>query len=256
MSKSNKNQKPLISVIVASLNAELTLQHCLDSIVSQTYTKREIIVIDGKSSDGTVGILQKNAGLIAYWESQPDRGIYHAWNKAIQKAQGEYICFLGADDYWAKDKSLEELVQVSVASNFPDIISGKVALIAKNNKILRQIGDEWNFKKMKKWMNIAHPGMLHHKRVFEQYGLFLENFKIAGDYEFLLRLGDRIRHAFINDVIVHMGASGQSRVEIKKVFKEAFLIQAQHKEIGYTRATINYVLTYLKYWVRKITCEV
>lgn len=76
----------LISVIVATFNNEGTLQQCIDSVAGQTYPHKELIVIDGGSSDGTVEPLKANKEKIAYWVSEPDRGIYQAWNKALPKA--------------------------------------------------------------------------------------------------------------------------------------------------------------------------
>lgn len=77
------NRKPLISVIVAVYNGEKTLQHCIDSVSNQAYPHKELIIIDGGSTDGTVDILRADNDKIAYWESEPDKGIYHAWNKAL-----------------------------------------------------------------------------------------------------------------------------------------------------------------------------
>ena len=90
---------PLISVVTAVFNCKSTLQQCLDSVAQQTYAHIELIVIDGGSTDGTVELIQANAQRIAYWISEPDRGIYNAWNKALAKATGDWICFLGTDDY-------------------------------------------------------------------------------------------------------------------------------------------------------------
>jgi glycosyltransferase involved in cell wall biosynthesis len=89
----------MISVIVAVFNGAKTLQQCIDSVAGQTYPHKELIVIDGGSIDGTREILEGDATKLAYWVSEPDRGIYHAWNKALARARGDWICFLGADDY-------------------------------------------------------------------------------------------------------------------------------------------------------------
>src|SRR5690606_34585060 len=90
---------PRFSVVISVFNGAKTLQKCLDSVAGQTYAARELIVIDGGSTDGTQQILRHNAGRLAYWVSEPDRGTYHAWNKALAQASGDWSCFLGADDY-------------------------------------------------------------------------------------------------------------------------------------------------------------
>jgi len=74
---------PLITIIIAVLNSKESLERCIESVSNQTYPNRELIIIDGGSTDGTVEILKNNNDKIAYWESSPDRGIYHAFNKAI-----------------------------------------------------------------------------------------------------------------------------------------------------------------------------
>ncbi|MEQ1667696.1 MAG: glycosyltransferase [Sulfuriferula sp.] len=93
----NHASTPLISIIIAVYNGKATLQQCIDSVVQQTYSNKELIIIDGGSKDGTVELLEENRNKFSYWESEPDRGIYNAWNKGLTQAKGEWICFLGAD---------------------------------------------------------------------------------------------------------------------------------------------------------------
>jgi len=243
----NQNNLPLISVVVAVLNAKETLQHCIDSIISQTYPCKELIIIDGGSTDGTVDILRANDSHITCWKSEPDQGIYQAWNKALQVLRGDYICFLGADDYWHDNNCMGELAQAGVANRFPDLVSGIIVVLDDNGTVLERKGEVWNFRRMKKRMTTPHPGMFHHRRLFEKYGLFLENYKIAGDYEFLLRLGEGVSHVFIDRVMVCRGANGVSRTNIKKSLYETFLIQSGNQEIGAVRALVNYSVAYIKH---------
>jgi glycosyltransferase involved in cell wall biosynthesis len=87
-----------VSVIIVTYNAAGTLQTCLDSIYKQAYSNIEIVIIDGKSTDGTVNILEANSSGISYWKSEPDTGIYDAMNKAAKSFTGNWVYFLGADD--------------------------------------------------------------------------------------------------------------------------------------------------------------
>lgn len=243
---------PKISIIVAVLNGATTLQRCIDSIVVQTYPYKELIIMDGGSLDGTVAILEKNQEKIAYWESSPDRGIYHAFNKAILLAHGNYICFLGADDYWADSDSMEKLAQAAINNQFPDFISGKVAVVNKNGAVVKISGESWRPAKMKKWMVVAHPGMLHHQNVFRSFGVFSEKYKIADDYEFLLRCNGKTTSVFIDNLLVFMGDGGVSTKNISAVFRETFRVQSAHKDIGLAKACVNYCIAWLKFIVRKI----
>ena len=90
---------PLISIIIAAYNSEEFFERCINSIFSQKYTNYEIIVIDGGSSDKTQELLHKYSKRFKYWESMPDNGIYHAWNKALAQSSGEWIIFIGSDDF-------------------------------------------------------------------------------------------------------------------------------------------------------------
>lgn len=91
-------KQPLISIITVVLNGAKTLENAFNSVFSQNFAEYEYIIIDGGSTDGTLDIIKKNEDNIAYWVSGPDNGVYDAMNKAVQFAQGEWICFLGADD--------------------------------------------------------------------------------------------------------------------------------------------------------------
>lgn len=90
--------KPLVSIVIVTLNAEAHLRTCLLSIINQRYKNIELLVFDGLSTDSTLEIIEEHDTYISYWQSTPDQGIYDAMNKAIQKATGDWIYFLGADD--------------------------------------------------------------------------------------------------------------------------------------------------------------
>src|SRR5579875_2525303 len=106
-----RSAAPKITVIVAVLNGAQTLPRLMDSFTSQTYPFKEMIVLDGGSTDGSVEILHRRSEEIVYWETEPDRGLYHAWNKGLQRATGEWLCFLGADDRFWQEDVLERLVE-------------------------------------------------------------------------------------------------------------------------------------------------
>ncbi len=186
----NSEYTPLISIIVAVFNGGKTLQQCIDSISQQTCLNKELIIIDGGSKDNTVELLNANNQYISYWVSEPDKGIYNAWNKALLQAKGEWICFLGADDYFWNNQVLEKMTE-HLKIMPPDIrvVYGKVMLVNKEGENIYSVGEPWEKvkKSFTKFMSIPHPGTMHRHCLFEQHGLFDESFYIAGDYEFLLR---------------------------------------------------------------------
>lgn len=203
--------RPIISVIVAVYNGAGTLQHCIDSVSDQTYPNKELIIIDGGSTDGTIDVLMTNNDKIAYWKSEPDNGIYNAWNKALDHTTGDWICFLGSDDYLWKNSVFEEIVPHLSRAESQGIrmVYGQVARVTHRNKISCIDGYPWE----NTWRSIiidgigtfTHQGMFHHRSLFELYGGFDESFKIAGDYELLIRVFKDDRNAIFVDGLIVTG---------------------------------------------------
>jgi glycosyltransferase involved in cell wall biosynthesis len=229
-----------VSVVVAVLNGAATLARCIDSVAAQGHRNCELIVMDAASTDGSVDIIRSNADKITHWESKPDRGIRHAWNKALAVATGEWISFLGADDYFAHETSLQRLVAAGLERR-ADIVCTRVALVDNDGKFQRIIGEPWDWNRMKRFQRIGHHGMLHRKSLFRKYGEFSEEFTIVGDYEWLLRLGPDVHSVFVDEPLVCAGSAGGSRVKLRETFKQHWKVQARHAEIGPFAATINFL---------------
>ncbi|MBU0689946.1 MAG: glycosyltransferase [Gammaproteobacteria bacterium] len=180
--------KPQITVIVAVLNGAKTLPRLLGSIASQTSRNFELVVIDGGSTDGTGEIMEAYSSEIAYRVSEPDEGIYDAFNKGLLQARGEWICFLGADDYlWSRD-ALDK-VSPYLSAQEHGLVYGQVALVSQQGEVLLHAGEPWDSakQKMPTAMSVPHTGMFQHRSWFERYGFFDSAYRIAGDYELLLR---------------------------------------------------------------------
>jgi GT2 family glycosyltransferase len=238
-----------ISIVVAVLNGANTIQRCIDSVATQTYPNRELIIMDGSSTDGTAEILKSNDSRIMYWESKPDRGLYHAWNKALDRVTGEWVCFLGADDQFAAANSLSMLVyKQDPHINF---VSGQAMLVDEKGRVLKVEGAPWSWENMKRYQVIAHPASLHRYSLFEEYGKFDEAYKVAGDYEFLLRVGANMRAAYVDKVVVLCEVGGLSRSQLKGVFKETRKIQSIHPEIGFS-STLAYYTVISKAVLRRL----
>lgn len=199
------NSTPLISVVIAVYNGKATLQQCLDSVTQQTYAHIELIVIDGGSKDGTVDLIRANAQKISYWISEPDRGIYNAWNKALVQAKGDWICFLGADDYLWNVQVIERMAEQLMLVP-PDIrvVYGQIMLLNNNDSELYAVGDPWEKVKspFRQLMCVPHPAVMHRRSLFEDHGNFDETFRIAGDYELLLRELKTSDALFIDGIVM------------------------------------------------------
>jgi glycosyltransferase involved in cell wall biosynthesis len=195
---------PLITVITVVFNGEATLEKSILSVINQTYDNVEYILIDGCSTDGTLDIIRKYAHAIDYWVSEPDAGIYDAWNKAVVCASGNWICFIGADDYLWGDSVLQNMVP-TMMSAMPSykLVYGAITMVNSRQEVISRLGDSWEIskKEMRNIMSVPHPGLMHHRTWFENYGLFDASYKIGGDYEMLLRGWPAQDALFVSDLV-------------------------------------------------------
>lgn len=179
-----------VTVIVAVLNRAGTVEQCIDSVLSQDLPNLELVVIDGGSTDGTLEKLQAYGQGINYLSSGRDSGVYAAFNLGLEHATGDWICFLGADDYFWDIKSLSKLVQRQAeVRDTSRVVYGQIMLIDENGNETGLFGAPWSqsSQEFRRKMNIPHVGLLHAKAIFDVHGNFREDFRIAGDYELLLR---------------------------------------------------------------------
>ena len=245
-------QTPKVSMLMATYNSAATLEKCLASIEGQSWGNVELIIMDGGSKDGTQDILSRHSSRIAYWESKPDKGVYHAWNKAFDHFTGDWFGFIGSDDAFTHPKVLENAMAVASSRQEVRLITGLINQVDGQGNITRVIGRRWDWATMKRYHSVPHPGMLQHRTLFETHGRFSEEYRIAADYEYMLRFGPDIPNAFIPEPLVDMGNQGLSRKQIKKVFRETLQIQSRHPEIGAGLARYNFVLAYAKNRVRDL----
>lgn len=216
-----------ISIIIAVFNGAKTLQACLDSIAGQTYTNRELLIMDGGSTDSTVGLLKNNSDLIGYWESKKDRGIAHAWNKALELVTGEWILFLGADDYFHDKDVLTDVVATLRSDAIDDIVYGQI-VFEGGTYSGQAFGGVCNLKQLERKMVFPHTAAFHRKNIFHEIGGFDESFKIAMDYDMLLRKRN-LSVRFLNRRIAVMGGEGMSSNLINQTLREFRAAQIKNK---------------------------
>jgi glycosyltransferase involved in cell wall biosynthesis len=179
---------PLISVITVVFNGVTTFEETILSVVNQNFKDFEYIVIDGGSTDGTLDIIKKNQDKISFWVSEPDKGIYDAMNKGIQKARGEYIYFLGADDVFIDEFVLGK-TSVFFKNKF-NIYYGNV--IFKKRNILYD-GKFNGFKLVTR--NISHQCIFYPKAVFVEFK-YNTVYRIFADYDLNLKLFNHKKFQF------------------------------------------------------------
>ncbi|AMR34055.1 hypothetical protein A0256_22705 [Mucilaginibacter sp. PAMC 26640] len=220
--KTSAQDMPLFSIITATFNSEHFLKKSIDCLKQQTYTDFEYIVIDGNSTDSTTSIIKSNLDVITKWISEPDQGIYDAWNKGLSLATGSWIMFVGADDYLRPD-ALSSYADFIKLNQTEDVlyISSKNQIISAEQKNIRVFGWPWNWNSFRRFNTIAHPGSLQSKKLYEKYGKYDTSYKIVGDYELLLRPREKLNALFYNNITIDVtegGVSNQAKMfyEIKK----------------------------------------
>ncbi len=216
-----------ITVVIAVFNGASTLQECLDSIIDQSYLDYEIIVMDGGSTDHTRDILLSNNSDIAHWESRHDRGIAHAWNKALNLSKGDWVLFLGADDRLFDENVLADMAPVLESDKCNDLVYGEIQFQGgvHDGKFF---GEACDLGVLKRRMNFPHTATFHRQLFFDEFGQFDEKFKIAIDYEFVLRKKNLMISYFKRPISV-MGGEGVSSTLITETYKEFRLAQLKHQ---------------------------
>jgi glycosyltransferase involved in cell wall biosynthesis len=243
-----EREMPSITLILATRNAARTLPGALKSIWDQQEPKVEVIVIDAASTDGTLSLLHADNDRIDYWVSEPDAGIYEAWNKGIAEARGEWIGFLGSDD---------RLLPGALSAYRDAIRSGDPELEYLSSRIrkpsisgrTRILGQPWEWINFRRWMTVAHPGSLHHRSLFAELGGFNPRYRSAGDYELLLRAGITLRAGFLNRVTVTMQPGGISDSTLS--LHETFRAQRQTHSLGFLDALRERAVATAKFYGRR-----
>lgn len=214
-----------ISIITAVYNNRDTIAQALDSVLAQDHPDVELIVIDGGSTDGTQAVLRAYADRLAVLVSEPDQGIYDALNKGIARARGGVVGFLHSDDLFADTGVLSRL-----AAAFADpgvcAVYGDLVYVRKDEP--DQVVRYWRsgiFSARRLgwgWMP-PHPTMYVRRNVYEQHGLFDTSFRIAADYDFILRLlgREKRRVRYIPEVLVKMRVGGASNRSLRNIVRKS-----------------------------------
>ena len=204
-----------ISIITICYNSQNSINRTIESVKSQKMNNIEYIIVDGGSSDKTIDIAKSHTA-IDKLISEKDSGIYEAFNKGIKNAQGDVIGFLNSDDTFTDEDSLS-LIYDSFDEN-TDCVFGDLIYTNSNNRLKRV----WESKPFKNgsfktgWMP-AHPTFYCKKSIYEKYGLYNESYKIAGDFELMMRFLEKykIRSKHIPKKIVNMRIGGVSNRSIQ-----------------------------------------
>lgn len=176
-----------VSVITVCFNSEKTIERTIKSVLGQTYNNIEYIIVDGASTDSTLDIVNKyiEQGYAIIFSSEKDNGIYDAMNKGILKSSGEIISIINSDD-WLEDDAIEQVVNEYDKLGRPKkaVIYGAIREFEND---MERFSIFYNHEFLPEEM-INHPASFVTKAVYDTYGMFDQSFKVAADYDFMLRL--------------------------------------------------------------------
>lgn len=225
---------PLISVITVVFNGDKFLEQTILSVINQTYANVEYIIIDGASTDGTYDIIKKYDDRIDYWISEADSGIYDAMNKGIALAQGELIGIINSDD-WYEDYTISEIVENYRNNPKIDIFHG-LHKLWDASELMGIIGHTNSFLN---YGMISHPSCFIKNEIYKKQGVYDTRFKIAADYELMLRLNSKkMNFHFIEKVLANFRNCGLSNTLKKEIIFETVNIKRKFSLISQSQMYI------------------
>lgn len=220
----------LVSIITVNLNNAAGLQKTIDSVLRQVYTDYEYLIIDGGSADNSRYIIEQHTHRLHYWVSEPDRGIYHAMNKGIERTTGQYCLFLNSGDWFVDEHVLNRCFDEAQTADL--LIGG--CYVSKNGLIIhtyiptRELTLQSFYE-----TTIPHQSTFIKKALFDRLGGYKETYRIHGDYEFWIRsvITDHCSVTILNCVVADYNLEGlsnssesnrQSREEIRQILRQVF----------------------------------
>ena len=222
------------TIITVCYNSASTIDQTISSVLSQSYSEFEYIIIDGGSADETTKIIKKFRDKRIRLISEADDGIYDAMNKGIAIASGDYIGILNSDDYYPRETIISEINSFCLTNN-SQIISGNLSIVDNSENILRHIKSS----RFKKWMlhygwMLPHPATFISRSLFERIGDYNTNFVTAADYEFFIRalIKHKVNFVTIDSIFVNMLVGGATTSGLKSYWKTTKEIQIALKLHG------------------------
>lgn len=215
-----------ISIITVCYNSADTLEATILSVKMQSYSNIEYIIVDGGSSDSTIEIIKKyEVGFkVNYkWISEPDSGLYDAMNKGINLASGDIIGLINSDDLFCDERAIEKVMMAFEESPKLDSVYADLYYVSQNDT--DNIVRKWISGKQrlfKSGWHPAHPTLYLKKSVYEKFGSFNVDFRLAADFEFMLRIFDKhnISTFYLPEVLVKMRLGGKTNKNVLNIYKQ------------------------------------
>ncbi len=248
--------RPRISVITTVRNGVSTIERTIQSVLAQAYKNIQYIVIDGGSTDGTLEVIKKYESQIDCWISEQDRGIYDGFNKGIARAAGKYVCILNADDFFspnAVERLVEHIPLEATEDELPIIHANMMLIMASGQPIAEYRHRADAFNRRFSAMPVNHTATFVPLFVYQQIGKFDASFRIAGDYEFILRaLNSGVKFIHIDETLVYMQTGGASSLRNAYTLSHERFVARVRNGGNWLAASLHLLLDYLIYSLRKI----
>jgi glycosyltransferase involved in cell wall biosynthesis len=245
------NSNLTVSLITASFNSEKYLTDAINSVASQSYNNIEYIIVDGASVDRTLDIINSNKNIITKFISEPDMGFYDAINKGIKMASGEIIGILNSDDFFYDEHVVEKVVDAFKENNV-DALFGDVTFVKANepSRVVRYYSSKRFYPgKFKFGYMPAHPSFYAKRELFEKFGYYMTDYKIAADYELLIRFLYiyKVSYRYIEMPFVIMRTGGASN---KTIYSNYLLNKEIKRACSSNGIKTNYFFIYSKYLIK------
>ncbi len=212
-----------ISIITVCYNSEQFIKSAIDSVLDQTYNDIEYIIVDGASKDKTIDIVKSYGNKIAKFISEPDKGIYDAMNKGIQIATGEIVAILNSDDFYANNDVIQNVANAFTNRTIDGIYGDLLVVFREDtNKIKRKYeSKKFQLKSLEYGIMPGHATIFLKRHLFEKYGLYKTDYKIAADFELLVRMfyAHKIKIKYLPQIFIKARTGGVSDNNIITKFK-------------------------------------
>jgi glycosyltransferase len=223
-----------ISIITVVYNNEKTINEAINSVLNQNYDNIEYIIIDGGSKDNTIAEITKYKDRLGYFVSEKDNGLYDAMNKGIREATGDIIGILNSDDLYQDINVISDVMR-HFADEKLDILYGDLVYVKNDDvsSVVRNWKSKSYYKDFFENANVPpHPSLFLRKRVYQEAGLFNLDYKIAADYELMLRIFKNytFKSKYINRLIVRMRLGGASNESFSSIIKQNREVLSAWKE--------------------------
>lgn len=214
-----------ISIVTVVYNNEKTIQDAIQSVLGQSYGNIEYVIIDGNSQDKTVNMIKDYKDQLGYFVSEKDNGLYDAMNKGILACTGDVIGILNSDDLYQDLEVINDVMKQFIANPNLDILYGNLVYVKSDdiNKVVRNWKSKTYYNRFFENGNVPpHPSLFVKKKVYDEAGLFDLDYKIAADYEFMLRIFKKynFNSKYFNRLVVRMRLGGASNASFFSIIKQ------------------------------------